>query len=203
MAKTLNAGAELPKILRAWAYAGYPGFNDQSTRAVRVILHALTHILPHRSAQGVTTVQQIADVCGYSLKWTRRTMLGMEAAGLISYRPGGVVAGVPAPGFLRVNKSALLAATKAARAAWNDHLEARRQQTRARVAHLKNTRPRPRGTGHMELKTRLLTSNKVEAPRPPALDDREALNDREYVAAQAAMTAVRATWRHIRKRQNL
>ena len=105
----LTAGWPLDKLLGALSRAGWDELAGGNMQGVRSTLRALSDLLPHGSATGRTTVSQVADAAGLSVKWAGRCLRVLEECGLIVWTRGQVVAGRPRPGYIKVVKSALVA----------------------------------------------------------------------------------------------
>lgn len=131
---TLNASAPLPVILDALGRAGWDSLDGRAGASCRAVLYALAGLLPHRSAVGLATANQVADGAGLKERATRTALNLLEEMGLITWTRGGIRDGVPVPGVIRVNKKPLLALLRSARAAMPDRLARRAAETAQRVA---------------------------------------------------------------------
>ncbi|MEV7972856.1 hypothetical protein [Cellulomonas sp. NPDC089187] len=163
-AATLTAHAPLPSLLRALARAGWGELGGREFQGVRTVLRALADSLPDRSAEGSTTIPQVAQRACLSERWTARCLALLEDAGLIVWTRGGVVAGTPVPSAIRVVKAAVLALIDAARPVREAADRARRAETRARLAEALRLRrpskrpgPRSRRSDHPALSASLHT----------------------------------------------
>lgn len=129
----IQAGAPLPVILTALSRAGWGELSGNYYGAVRLILVALGALLG-ASGQGDVTAAQIADASGVSERWVRRKLAELEDAKLIVWDRGGVQAGRPVPGFMRVSKRALADMTNRARKTAGPKALARATETARRIA---------------------------------------------------------------------
>ena len=166
-----TAHAPVPALVTSLARAGWGDLAGREWQGVRTVLRALVDSLPHRSGEGFVTEPQVAQRAGLSLRWTRRCLHVLEDLGVIvQWRRGGVIAGRPAPSWLRLSKRLLVALIEAARPLREAANAARRAQTLARLAGLANVR-RKRRSGHAALSADLPTPQ-GESPgdSPPPVD---------------------------------
>lgn len=119
---------------RGWGDA----LGGKSQKGVRAVLDALWRLLPHESAEGDLTAAQVADVAGYSLKWTRHCLAQLEDLGVITWRRGYLDNGRPKAGWIRVCKRRLAELVRRARGFLDDVRHARAEATRQRLADTLN-----------------------------------------------------------------
>ena len=159
----------LPSLLRSLSRAGWGPLSGREHQGVRSVLTALANRLPDKSAEGLSTAEQISASAGLSERWTRRCLTVLEDLGLIVWQRGGVIDGRPAPSFFQVVKSRLVALIAKARGTRDTAEAEHRAKTQQRItaAGLKYTmRPgrrrktkpaKSRGSAHAELSASLLT----------------------------------------------
>lgn len=169
-----TAHAPLPALVTSLARAGWGDLAGREWQGVRSVLRALVDSLPHRSGEGFVTEPQVAERAGLSLRWTRRCMHLLEDLGVVvDWRRGGVIAGRPAPSWLRLSKRFLLALIEAARPLREAATAARRAQTLHRIAGLANVR-RNRRSGHAALGAVLPTpTGESPGDSPPVVDKQD------------------------------
>lgn len=132
----LTAAAPLPLLVSALGRAGWGYLDQRPYQGVRALLRTLADMLPARSGEGVTTLEQIAGQMGYSVRWTSVLVHWLDDAGIVTYRRGQVWEGVPKPGSIRVHKKRLIDLIREARPI-NDQVQAdRRARTRLRLERL-------------------------------------------------------------------
>lgn len=129
----IQAGAPLGVILTALSKVGWGPLAGHYYGATRGILMALAALLG-ASGQGYVTAAQVADSAGFSERWVRRKLAELEDSGLVVWDRGGVRAGRPTAGYLRVSKVALADMVNRAREAGNPKALARARETAARIA---------------------------------------------------------------------
>lgn len=196
----VTAGRPVDSLVGSLARAGWGDLTGREHQGLRSTLRALVDLLPHRSAQGLVTAAQVADVAGLSERWTRRCMAVLEEAGLIVWTRGGVIAGAPAPSHVRIAKSVVVAMIGGARPILDAIRAERARRTRARVEGLAYVMPgkRRRRSAHAELSAspRPLTGEEPSGrSAPPPTDD---IPDPEVAARGAALA--RAALRSARRR---
>ena len=130
---TVTAGWPLPKLLAALARAGWADLDTGAAQGIRSTLRALADLLPERSALGQVTTNQVADAAGLSSRWTARCLHYLEEVGLITWTRGQLLAGVPTPGVIKVNKGALALLIRKARRQISDRVRARADETARRI----------------------------------------------------------------------
>lgn len=162
-----TAYAPVPAMLTSLQRAGWGDLAGREWQGVRTTLHALASRLPHGSGQGFTTVEQVAASAGLSRRWVARCMDLLEQLGVIEWTRGGVYKGTPRPSWVRIVKRTLLALITAARPQRTAAEQAHAAATRARIAHLRWVKGRPRRSHHVELSASPPTP-RGEAP-PPSL----------------------------------
>lgn len=171
-----TAGWPLDKLVSALARAGWDDLTARAAAGLRTVLRALSDVLPHGSATGQTTAQQLADAAGLSERWVRRCLTLLEDMELITWTRGQIRDGRPIPSTIRVSKRGLADLVNRARRSITGRVEERaattarriretlrsrnvrapRRKTRDRAKHVVNTAevsasPLPltrRGTGH-------------------------------------------------------
>src|SRR5699024_151837 len=113
---TPTAHWPLSSLLRSLARAGWGELSGREWQGVRSVLRAVVDSVPDRAGEGHVTEPQVAQRAGLSLRWTRHCLHLLEDLGVIAqWRRGGIVAGRPAPSWLRLSKRALVALVEAAR----------------------------------------------------------------------------------------
>lgn len=127
-----------PALIRSLSRAGWgPLGEGRKYQAVRSVLRALSDRLPDGSAQGAVTAYQISESTGgLSERWTRRCLIVLEELGIIEWTRGGIIAGAPAPSFIRIIKSALVELINGARPEADARAVERRRATYRRLATL-------------------------------------------------------------------
>lgn len=149
-----TAYASVPSLLTSLQRAGWGDLAGREWQGVRTTLHALAAQLPHKSGQGWSTAEQVAQAAGLSSRWVRRCLALLEDMGVVEWRRGGVIGGEPAPSWFRIVKSAVVDLIRAARPVREAADAARRTATRARIAAARALRRpdrRPRRSVHAEL----------------------------------------------------
>lgn len=131
---TVTAGWPLPKLISALARAGWADVDTYRHQSTRSVIRALGDLLPHQSAEGQVTFMQIADATGLTGRWTRVVLYRLEAAGLIVWTRGQLIAGKPTPGHIKVNKKVLALLVRKARGLIDDRLRARADDLTRRLA---------------------------------------------------------------------
>lgn len=139
-----NAYAPTNILMTSLNRAGGGPLAGHAMRGARYTLSALVDQLPFKSGEGKVTVPQVADTSGYSIRWTRIAMQELEAAGIITWTRGGVVAGKQVPSYVRISKKALVEMIRQARPVLAAILAERAKRTAARIAGLRYTLGRRR-----------------------------------------------------------
>lgn len=162
--KPVTAGWSLPSLVDALARAGWGVLHGRQGGAPRNLLRALAQVLPDRSATGLVSANQLADMSGLSSRWTRSTLAVLERAGIITWTRGGIIDGKPRPSLIRVSKRALASLVNHARRTHGKKLRGRAASFARRLADelrgrtiLRSQRPAPRrnAAAHAELKPTL------------------------------------------------
>ncbi len=134
MSSVPKAGWACPALVDALARAGWGVLDGRRGGAARSVLRALAQLLPSRSACGMVTANQVADVAGCTSKWARSTLGVLERAGIITWTRGGIVEGRPTPSLIRVSKRALVALIRDARGKHAKRLRGRAASFARRLA---------------------------------------------------------------------
>lgn len=133
MAPTASAGWPLDRLVSALARAGWAELDKRRAGGYRAVLRALTDLLPHGSATGMVTANQLADAAGMSERWTRDRLGWLEHAGIITWTRGGIRDGRPTPSLITVSKRALADLVNRARGQISERLAARAAETSKRI----------------------------------------------------------------------
>ena len=144
MTATVTAAWPADRILTTLARRGWGEELATAQPGLRTVLTALIHRLPHGSAEGSITINQIADTAHLSARWTSHCLAELETLGLITWRRGWLEAGVPRPGWIRVSKRALADLANRAIGYLAEKLEARKIALAGRLETLKNRTQRTR-----------------------------------------------------------
>lgn len=120
--------------------------DGRAGQGVRSALRALVDLLPHGSAAGKVTVDQVADVAGLSSRWTRRCMHVLEDLGILTWTRGHIERGRPRPGYVMLCKRRIAELVNNLRRGtrMTDRRKSRDAATRDRLAKLGNRTIRPR-----------------------------------------------------------
>lgn len=152
---SLSPMAPVPSLMTSLAKAGWGDLAGRELQGIRTTLNALVAQLPHRSGEGITTAEQVAQAAGLSVRWVRRCLHYLEDLGLVIWRRGGVRSGEPAPSHFRIVKKVLVDLVRAARPVKEAADAARRAATKARLATLRRLyvgpQARKRRSAHAEL----------------------------------------------------
>lgn len=180
-----------PSLLTSLSRAGWGDLTGRHMQGVRSTLRGLADLLPHGSAEGLATAQQIAETAGLSERWVRRCLHLLEDAGLVRWVRGGVSNGTPLPSWFRIEKRAVVALIELARPVANAARAARTAVTRERLAKFRWIQPRDRQTrrsAHAALSASPAPSR--EGPRDirPVV---EVSHDAQSVITAAGAAAVR------------
>ena len=193
-----SAGQPTHRLMFALERAGWGDLAGADMRGVRIHLSVLSRILPDGSAEGLATAEQISAAAGYSVRWTRRCLQGLEEIGVLTWHRGGIANGKPQPSTFRINKKVLVALIGIARKA-RDELTARlRAQTAARIKGLRifylRSRGHKRRSVHVELAASLPPYGEVSTPPPPL--ERPSADRSSYLAdVRAAITTAQKAGR--------
>ena len=101
------------------------------------------------------TVWQVSQSAGLSTRWTARCLRILEGLGIITWNRGVLRDGTPTAGFIQVNKPILLRFVREAWAKGAAAWQARRAETRERLADLKRREQHNRRSRRVELSTPL------------------------------------------------
>jgi hypothetical protein len=168
--------------------AGWGDLSGADLRGVRITLSVLSRILPDKSAEGLATAEQIAAATGYSVRWTRRCLQGLEEIGVLTWRRGGIANGKPQPSWFRIEKKVLVALIGIARKVRDEMTALLRARTAARIRGLRvfylRSRTHKRRSVHAELTASLPPYGEVSPP--PPRHDAPSADAAGYVAAARA-----------------
>lgn len=155
----LNAGMSVTSILSALSRVGWGPLRGREFAASRAILDTLA-LIAHDSRTDLTaviqtTARQLAKRAGYSLRHTSRCLQWLEDAGVIVWNRGGIRAGAPTVGFIKIIKRTLVDWALAFRRASDAEDRRRNAETRARLQFYRvrrNTaRPKPIDAAHEDM----------------------------------------------------
>lgn len=155
----LNAGMSVTSILAALSRVGWGPLRGREFAASRAILDTLS-LIAHDTRSDLTaiiqtTARQLAKRAGYSLRHTSRCLQWLEDAGVIEWNRGGIRAGAPTAGFIKVIKRTLVDWALSFRRASDAEDRRRNAETRARLQFYRvrrNTaRPRPLDAAHEDM----------------------------------------------------
>jgi hypothetical protein len=141
------AGMKLPLLLDKLERQGWAGLE----RRHAVVLRSLCARLPHGSAEGLATVEQLATC--YSTRWVRETLAQLEDLGVLVWHRGGVRAGKPRPSTFRVVKARLVELLADGVVEYAQLVARRSAATAARIAGLGTSFPRRRRSAHVEVRS--------------------------------------------------
>ncbi len=156
----VTAGMPLPLLLAKARRSGGAGLERRHLAA----LEGLALLLPHGSAAGKATPNQIGDAMSYSGRWMKVALAELEDLGLLEWRRGGVVAGVARPGWFRVCKRTLCSLIVAGVEAYRELLKRRSAEAHARIRGLRYCVPRRRHKPTVEVAEHLYPYGEVTAP---------------------------------------
>ena len=133
----LNAGMSVTSILAALSRVGWGPLRGREFAASRAILDTLS-LIAHDTRSDLTaivqtTARQLAKRAGYSLRHTSRCLQWLEDAGVIVWNRGGIRAGSPTVGFIKVIKRTLVDWALAFRRSSDAEDRRRNAETRARL----------------------------------------------------------------------
>lgn len=155
----LNAGMSVTSILAALSRVGWGPLRGREFAASRAILDTLS-LIAHDTRSDLTaivqtTARQLAKRAGYSLRHTSRCLQWLEDAGVIVWNRGGIRAGSPTVGFIKIVKRTLVDWALAFRRASDAEDRRRNAETRARLQFYRvrrNTaRPKPLDSAHEDM----------------------------------------------------
>lgn len=147
----LNAGMSVTSILAALSRVGWGPLRGREFAASRAILDTLS-LIAHDTRSDLTaivqtTARQLAKRAGYSLRHTSRCLQWLEDAGVIVWNRGGIRAGAPTVGFIKIIKRTLVDWALAFRRASDAEDRRRNAETRARLQFYRvrrnASRPKP------------------------------------------------------------
>ena len=159
----LNAGMGLTSILAALSRAGWGPLRGREFAASRAVLDTLA-LLAHDTKSDLsaviqTTARQLAKRAGYSLKHTSRCLQWLEDAGVIEWHRGGIRAGAPTAGVVKIIKRTLVDWVLSFRSASDAEDRARNAATRARLQFYRvrrnNQRPAALADSHVDMSSPL------------------------------------------------
>lgn len=127
-----TAGWPAPLLVGALARANWGALDGRALGGCRAVVRALVDLLPHRAAAGKLTAAQVADAAGLSVRWTRHCLHVLESFGLVTWSRGWLDRGRPRPGWIRLDKAAVLDLLLAARG--DGSADRRRQERRDALA---------------------------------------------------------------------
>ena len=133
----LHAGMSVTSILAALSRVGWGPLRGREFAASRAILDTLS-LIAHDTRTDLTaviqtTARQLAKRAGYSLRHTSRCLQWLEDAGVIVWNRGGIRAGAPTVGFIKIIKRTLVDWALAFRSASDAEDRRRNAETRARL----------------------------------------------------------------------
>ena len=133
----LNAGMSVTSILAALSRVGWGPLRGREFAASRAILDTLS-LIAHDTRTDLTaviqtTARQLAKRAGYSLRHTSRCLQWLEDAGVIVWNRGGIRAGAPTVGFIKIVKRTLVDWVLSFRRASDAEDRRRNAETRARL----------------------------------------------------------------------
>ena len=123
-------------------------------KGTRAILRALAdYMAANRTdlrAEIDVTADQLARFAGYSPRWTRQALYTLEDARVITWKRGGVIAGKPQAGLIRILKGTLCAWIRDLLPGRSERARARSERTARRLEkyHLENWMPYFRRSAH-------------------------------------------------------
>ena len=138
--RTATARWPLHLLLDTLRRQGWGPLAGKPWKGLRATLQGLAARLPYGSAQGPTTIEQIASASGYGMRWTRQCLTDLEDLGLITWQRGGVRYGRPVPSVFRINKHMLAELVEAAREQRTAALIEWAARTRSRLERIRTIR---------------------------------------------------------------
>lgn len=164
----VTAGMPLPLLIDKARRHGAP-----LERRHLAALDGLALLLPHHSAAGYATPNQIGDAARYTGRWMRTALAECEELGLLEWRRGGVREGRATPGFFRVCKARLCEMITEGAVTYSQLVRVRSSTTRARIAGLRYVQRQKRRSGPVEVTDNLSPFGEVTGaaegpPEPPA-----------------------------------
>lgn len=153
-----TAGWKLDRLVSALAKSGWDVLNGRQGGGYRAVLRALGDLLPSGSATGLVTAPQLADAAGLTERWTRHILTQLEAAGVIRWTRGTIIAGKPHPSLIRVSKRMLADLVNRGRTSADARLARRAAETSRRI--------------QTTLRTATLSRRQPPGPRHPVTVER-------------------------------
>ena len=142
-------------LVQSMARAGWGELDGHEWQGVRSTLTAVVTRIKGKRGYCKATVWQVSQSAGLSTRWTARCLRILEGLGIITWNRGVLQDGTPTAGFIQVNKPVLLRFVREAWAKGAAAWQARRAETRARLADLKKRESHKRRSRRVELSTPL------------------------------------------------
>ena len=155
MNSTINSETPAMVLVQSMARAGWGELGGNEWQGVRSTLTAIVARTRGRRGYMDATVWQVSQSAGLSTRWTARCLRILEGLGIITWNRGVLQDGTPTAGFIQVNKPVLLRFVREAWAKGAAAWQARRAETRARLADLKRRESNNRRSRRVELSTPL------------------------------------------------
>lgn len=155
MNSTINSETPAMVLVQSMARAGWGELGGNEWQGVRSTLTAIVARVRGKRGYMDATVWQVSQSAGLSTRWTARCLRILEGLGIITWNRGVLRDGTPTAGFIQVNKSILLRFVREAWAKGAAAWQARRAETRARLADLKRREQHNRRSRRVELSTPL------------------------------------------------
>lgn len=155
MNSTINSETPAMVLVQSMARAGWGELGGNEWQGVRSTLTAIVSRTRGRRGYMDATVWQVSQSAGLSTRWTARCLRILEGLGIITWNRGVLRDGTPTAGFIQVNKPILLRFVREAWAKGTAAWQARRAETRARLADLKRREKHNRRSRRVELSTPL------------------------------------------------
>ena len=155
MNSTINSETPAAVMVQSMARAGWGELGGNEWQGVRSTLTAIVARTRGRRGYMDATVWQVSQSAGLSTRWTARCLRILEGLGIITWNRGVLRDGSPTAGFIQVNKPILLRFVREAWAKGAAAWQARRAETRARLADLKRRESNNRRSRRVELSTPL------------------------------------------------
>lgn len=152
---SINSETPAAVIVQSMARAGWGELDGHEWQGVRSTLTAVVVRIKGKRGYCKTTVWQVSQSAGLSTRWTARCLRILEGLGIITWNRGVLQDGTPTAGFIQVNKPVLLRFVREAWAKGAAAWQARRAETRARLADLKKREQHNRRSRRVELSTPL------------------------------------------------
>lgn len=152
---SINSETPAAVMVQSMARAGWGELDGHEWQGVRSTLTAVVFRIKGKRGYCKTTVWQVSQSAGLSTRWTARCLRILEGLGIITWNRGVLQDGTPTAGFIQVNKPVLLRFVREAWAKGAAAWQARRAETRARLADLKKREQHNRRSRRVELSTPL------------------------------------------------